>query len=589
MTGTPLGSAQLNAAANVAGTFGYTPPSGTVLPPGSHTLSTTFTPGDANNYVSTTTTVDIVVLEKPTPTLAWPIPADIVYGTPLGPNQLNATTDVPGTFVYDPPAGTVLPVGLVQTLSVTFTPTDTATYSTATRSVPITVWPEPFVDPPPVKIGTGAGGTWVDATGHSAQSHPDFAPNAGVWWLFTLTSAHDSLNDRNVHAYVSSGPNLATATWTEKTASPNLANAGGATSSVLAGGRSLGVAPISIGGVDYVHVFASAAFDGQASSNGHIRAQLGAGSITWGAWDNPGSPNTASQWQGPPGTGGTGQASHTPWGNSVGISTGGFIHHFSTTMDQEVDCAVGRSTNADTTATWTNGFGKNVSPTGVAGTSPPNTTAVIDKTMVNECKVLTFAPLASDVMLAVYGNGFFPQPEISNLRYKRSGTGGSAGKWTNISASTGGGDGDVFAGVDARIDQNDWALVAVSTNTIYTFRAKADRSGLDGVIYNTGSNNWSALTGSSVPPSFGTGQSFKSSGGLFGATDGSNVWLFAINGSDTTANSILFTKFNGSSWTSWAVVPGTTAGTHTRNFITGYRTLSSSQIGLAWTEGPAAN
>ena len=127
--------------------------------------------------------------------------------------------------------------------------------------------------------------------------------------------------------------------------------------------------------------FGSGATDGQQASNGHIRAQLGSGAITWSGWDNPGSPNTASQWQGPPGTGGTGLASHTPWGNAVGISTGGFIHHFSTTMDQEVDCAVGRSTNADISSTWTNGFGNNTSPTGVAGTSPSNTTAVIDKTM----------------------------------------------------------------------------------------------------------------------------------------------------------------------------------------------------------------
>jgi len=34
-----------------------------------------------------------------------------VYGTALGATQLNATASVPGTFVYAPPAGTVLNAG----------------------------------------------------------------------------------------------------------------------------------------------------------------------------------------------------------------------------------------------------------------------------------------------------------------------------------------------------------------------------------------------------------------------------------------------------------------------------------------------
>ena len=42
---------------------------------------------------------------------------------------------------------------------------------------------------------------------------------------------------------------------------------------------------------------------------------------------------------------------------------------------------------------------------GVLATSPPATVVRIDRTIVNECKTMTFAPLASDVMLAVYGNG----------------------------------------------------------------------------------------------------------------------------------------------------------------------------------------
>jgi hypothetical protein len=359
-----------------------------------------------------------------------------------------------------------------------------------------------LVDPLPVTIGTLAAGSFVDATGHSVQSHLVFAPNAGVWWLFTLSSAHDAIGDRTVRSYVSSGPTLATATWTEGPPSPTLGNAGGATSSRLAGGRSLGVALIAIGGVDYVHVFVSAAFDGQTASNGHIRARLDATALTWGAWNNPGSPNTASVWQGPAGTGVSGASTHTPWGNAVGLSSGGFVHHFSSVMDQEVDCNVGRSTTADTTATWVNGFGTNASPTGNAGTSPPWTTAVIDKTMTFECKVLAFAPLAADVMLAVYSNGAQAQPSLTNLRYQKS---GAAGTWTNIPVA-GGGNGTVFA-TPATIDQNDWTLVPVTATAVYAFRRNATSTGVDGAAYAAATNTWTALA--PAPPPFDEGDGLK--------------------------------------------------------------------------------
>ena len=46
-----------------------------------------------------------------------------------------------GTFAYNPPLGTVLSTSNNQTLSVTFTPSDTTDYTTATDSVPINVTP----------------------------------------------------------------------------------------------------------------------------------------------------------------------------------------------------------------------------------------------------------------------------------------------------------------------------------------------------------------------------------------------------------------------------------------------------------------
>ena len=72
------------------------------------------------------------------PVITWPAPAPITYRTALSGAQLNASSNVAGTFNYAPAAGTVLALGL-QNLTVTFTPTDSAGYTTGTSSVNLTV------------------------------------------------------------------------------------------------------------------------------------------------------------------------------------------------------------------------------------------------------------------------------------------------------------------------------------------------------------------------------------------------------------------------------------------------------------------
>ncbi len=146
--GTPLGPTQLNPTADVGnpGTWIYDPAQGTVLHAGAgQKLSVTFTPNDTANYNSATQSVFITV-KKATPAITWPAPAAITYGGALGNGQLCAYASVAGSFTYTPPAGTVLPVGNGQTLSVTFTPTDTGNYTTAVASTTINVNAAP---PPP--------------------------------------------------------------------------------------------------------------------------------------------------------------------------------------------------------------------------------------------------------------------------------------------------------------------------------------------------------------------------------------------------------------------------------------------------------
>ncbi len=76
---------------------------------------------------------------KKEPIITWANPADISFGTLLSASQLNATADVPGTFVYTPAIGTKLNVGANQNLKVDFSPTDAATYNTANKTVKINV------------------------------------------------------------------------------------------------------------------------------------------------------------------------------------------------------------------------------------------------------------------------------------------------------------------------------------------------------------------------------------------------------------------------------------------------------------------
>ena len=181
--GTALGGTQLNATASTAGSFTYTPSTGTVLNVGNgQTLHVDFTPTDNTNYNVASKDVVINVL-KATPTITWSNPADITYGTVLSGTQLNATASVAGSFVYTPAAGTVLSEGNGQTLHVDFTPTDTANYNTASKDVVINVGKAtPTItwnNPADITTGTALSGTQLNATASVAGSFV-YTPAAGT-------------------------------------------------------------------------------------------------------------------------------------------------------------------------------------------------------------------------------------------------------------------------------------------------------------------------------------------------------------------------------------------------------------------------
>ena len=99
--------------------YAATPPPGNILPISQLALAT-------------------VNVAPAKPTITWAAPAAITYGTSLSATQLNATASVPGTFTYNPASGTVLQAG-AQTLSASFTPTDTTDYATTTGTTTVTV------------------------------------------------------------------------------------------------------------------------------------------------------------------------------------------------------------------------------------------------------------------------------------------------------------------------------------------------------------------------------------------------------------------------------------------------------------------
>jgi RHS repeat-associated protein len=136
--GTVLSGTQLNASLSIAGSCVYTPAGGTVLNAGTQTLSVNCTPADTVDYATPVTVTMQLMVNQSVPVITWAVPAAINSGTALSATQLDATSTVAGTFAYIPASGTVLAIG-TQTLSVTFTPTDTVNYTTATASVSLMV------------------------------------------------------------------------------------------------------------------------------------------------------------------------------------------------------------------------------------------------------------------------------------------------------------------------------------------------------------------------------------------------------------------------------------------------------------------
>jgi hypothetical protein len=95
--GTALSSSQLNATANVDGTFTYAPTNGAVLSAGTNTLTAVFTATDTNNYVSPLTNSVSLVVNKASQTITFPTLTNGIVG---GSTTLTASSDSGLTVSY---------------------------------------------------------------------------------------------------------------------------------------------------------------------------------------------------------------------------------------------------------------------------------------------------------------------------------------------------------------------------------------------------------------------------------------------------------------------------------------------------------
>jgi FtsH-binding integral membrane protein len=125
--GTALSATQLNARANVPGTFAYTPAAGTILPVGTNTLNLVFTPTDTADYTPANASVPLVVNPAPSFTLtASPSSLSIKQGnnasSAISVNPINGFTGTVSLSVS----------GLPKNVTATFSPNPTTKMSTVT-------------------------------------------------------------------------------------------------------------------------------------------------------------------------------------------------------------------------------------------------------------------------------------------------------------------------------------------------------------------------------------------------------------------------------------------------------------------------
>ena len=141
----------------------------------------------ASNFIfSITYVMGTLRVTRADQTIAWNNPADIDFGTPLGPAQLDAVVSTSGPAAggglsYSQAPGTLLQAGAAQTLTVNASATQD--YNQATATVMIDVLKATvtltWINPADIASGTALGSAQLDATS-SVPGTYTYTPAAGT-------------------------------------------------------------------------------------------------------------------------------------------------------------------------------------------------------------------------------------------------------------------------------------------------------------------------------------------------------------------------------------------------------------------------
>jgi len=194
--GTPLGATQLNASASTAGSYDYSPPAGTVLPAGTHTLSVTFTPSNPAVFNSATASVSLTVIKasliidpddkvRP-PGIANPTLTARYFGLVTGehPGSLDVWVSLttPATAASPPGAYPITASGAVDAnYSILFF---SGTLTITEKEIPSLIW----APPSPITYGTPLGPAQLSAV-----------PAGGVLGSFSFSPPGGTVLNTGMH------------------------------------------------------------------------------------------------------------------------------------------------------------------------------------------------------------------------------------------------------------------------------------------------------------------------------------------------------------------------------------------------------
>jgi hypothetical protein len=229
---------------SVPGIFAFANPNDT---PGTgiSSQSVTFTPNDSINYSSTTINISITV-NKATPSITNnPSANAITYGQKLSETTLNSgSASVPGTFAFSNP--NTVPSAGSASLSVTFSPTDSTNYNTATTNITVTVnKAAPAISSNPTASAITYGqklssstlnGGSASVPGVFAFTNPDTSPNTGSTNQSITFTPTDTSNYSTTNTNISVTINKATPNITTKPKPSNITLGQKLSDSTLSGG-----------------------------------------------------------------------------------------------------------------------------------------------------------------------------------------------------------------------------------------------------------------------------------------------------------------------------------------------------------------